>query len=78
MSCVAEAKAVMMNSTRVTVNRLMGVVPAAIAAASGRGNVSASSTNAPAMSSCMATTHHRLVRTMSTNGLQNGLTAQGR
>jgi len=78
MSCVAEANAVMMNSTRVMVNILIGVVPAAMVASSGRGMVRVSKIKAIDISICMETTHHLLVLMMSTNGLQKGLIVQGR
>ena len=78
MSCVAEAKAVMMNSISVMLNMLMGVVPAAIVASSGRGMDSVSRMNATDIRICMERVHHLLVLMMSTNGLQKGLMVQGR
>ena len=78
MSCVAEANAVMMNRSSVTVNILMGVSPAAIIASSGRGMESVSRMKATDINICMETTHHRLVLMISTKGLQNGLIVHGR
>ena len=78
MSCVAEAKAVMMKSSRVMVNRWMGVWPEAMTAADGCGMVSVSRMNAALISSCMARIHHRLVLMMSTNGLHSGLMVHGK
>ena len=75
---MAEAKAVMMNSTSVSENRLMGVCIVAMVAASGCGSVSANNTKMPAIESCIATIHQRLVLMMSMNGLQNGLMTHGR
>ena len=68
MSWVADANAAMMNNIRVSVNMLMGVVPAAIVETSGFGNVTVSSTINAVMSTCMLTIHQRLVLTTSTTG----------
>ena len=73
-----EAKAVMMNSISVMLNMLMGVVPAAIVASSGRGMDSVSRMNATDIRICMERVHHLLVLMMSTNGLQKGLIVHGR
>ena len=78
MSCVAEAKAVMMKRIRVKTNMLIGVSPEAISAASGRGSVSVSNTIAAVISACIVRIHQRLVLMMSTKGLQSGLMVQGR
>ena len=71
-------KSVMMNSISVMLNMLMGVVPAAIVASSGRGMDSVSRMNATDIRICMERVHHLLVLMMSTNGLQKGLIVHGR
>ena len=78
MSWVADAKAVITNKISVTANMLMGVCPEAMVAASGLGMVNVSKMNAMLMSTCIPMVHHRLVRMMSTNGLQKGLMVHGR
>ena len=78
MSCVAEAKAVMMKRIRVKVNILIGVSPDAIRSAEGLGSVRVSRTMAAVISACMVMIHQRLVLMMSTKGLQSGLTVHGR
>ena len=78
MSCVAEAKAVMMNSSSVKEKRLTGVFIPSITAASGCGMESVSRTKAALINSCMAKIHQRLVLMMSTKGLQSGLMVHGR
>ena len=78
MSCVAEANAVMINNISVRVNILIGVVPAAMVASSGRGMVNVSKIKAIDIRICMETTHHLLVLMISTNGLQKGLMVQGK
>ena len=75
---MAEANAVMINSIKVTVNILIGVVPAAMVASSGCGMVRVSRMKAIDIRICMETTHHLLVLIMSTNGLQKGLIVHGR
>ena len=78
MSWVAEAKAAMMNSTSVSVNRLMGVWPEAMSAGDGLGSVSVSSASRMVSTACMVTIHQRLVFTTSTSGLQIPFRNQGK
>ena len=65
MSCVAEANAATMKSISVRVNVLIRTVAAI-------------SPIATSIISCIVTIHQRLLRKMSTKGLQRGLTTQGR
>ena len=78
MSCVADAKAVIQNSTRVIENSDTWVLPAAITSGLGFGRVSAVNAKATDMSTCIRITHQRFVRIMSTKGLQRGLITHGR
>ena len=78
MSCVAEAKAAMMNRMSVSVNMLMGVCPPAMTAGEGLGSVSVSSTRNAVMIICMATIHQRLVLMTSTKGLHRPLSSHGK
>ena len=66
MSWVAEAKATSQNTANVAWKK-----PAV-------GMVKAISASPMAIAACIVTTHHRLVRMMSTNGLQKGFITQGR
>ena len=78
MSCVALAKAVMMKNISVTVNMLMGVVPASIIASPGEGSVMVSRMRVIAMRICIVVIHQRFFLMMSTKGLHNGLITHGR
>ena len=78
MSWVADAKAVMINSTNVSVNILTGVLPEAIMSGEGCGRVNVSKMKAKLIRACIITIHQRLVRRMSTNGLHRGLMTHGR
>ncbi len=72
MSCVAEAKATIQNNISVSVNGVMvsiGAYP---------GRVAAIMMKHTAIMDCIAVTHHRLLRMMSTNGLHRGLITHGR
>ena len=71
MSCVAEAKADIQNSTSVAENSDTSLPVV-------RGSEKASAAKRPHRSNCMAVTHQRLVLRMSTKGLQKGLMSQGR
>ena len=66
MSCVADANAISQNTARVAWKN-----PEA-------GRVKAIATMAMPMVHCMASTHHLLVRMISTKGLQNGFITHGR
>ncbi len=66
MSWVAEANAMSQNTQSVSWKK------------PGAGRAKAMPAMAMPMVHCMATTHQRLVRRMSTNGLQNGLMTHGR
>ena len=57
-------------------NALVGT-PAAIASLFGRGSVNAIAPRPTAIHICMVTVHQRLVRKISTMGLQKGLITQG-
>ena len=64
MSCVADAKAARMNSIRVSVKVLIRTVAAIRPIAT-------------SMHTCMVRIHQRLLRNMSTMGLQRGFITQG-
>ena len=68
----------MVKSNKVTVNILIGVLWLAIISADGVGIVIVSKINAIDINICMLMVHQRLVLTISTNGLQNGLNDHGR
>ena len=78
MSWVADAKAANMKRMSVNVNRLIGVVPAAIVSADGCGIVRAWIRNATDMMICIVMIHHLFVLMMSTNGLQRNFNVHGR
>ena len=65
MSCVAEQKAVIVNRINANVKNP-------------RGAVSANNKIVKAITACITSTHQRLVRSTSTNGLQSGLTTHGK
>lgn len=65
MSCVAEQKAVIVNKIRAIVKCPCGANHA-------------NKATVTAIRICIVKTHHRLVRSTSTNGLQSGLTTQGK
>ena len=67
-----------MNSTSVTVNMLMGVLPLATTSGSGCGKVSVSRIIMAVRSACIEIIHQRLVFTTSTMGLQMPLRNQGK
>ena len=64
MSCVAEQKAVIVKSISAIVNHP-------------RGANNAKRSTVTAITNCIDSTHHRLVRSTSTNGLHKGLITQG-
>ncbi len=66
MSWVAEANATSQNTARVAWKK------------PDVGNVNAMRASPTAMAVCIVTTHHRLVRMMSTKGLQKGFITHGR
>ena len=55
-----------------------GVLPDAMTSADGWGSEKAVRANATDIMICMATTHHRFVLMISTNGLHKGLITHGR
>ena len=78
MSWVAEAKAAMINSTKVSVNMLIGVCPLSISSGEGLGSVTVSRTRNAVIIICMQTIHQRLVLITSTKGLQIPLSSHGK
>ena len=78
MSCVAEAKAAMMKSTKVKRNNPTEVVFSAIISAEGWGSVSVRRTQIAVSKTCIAMIHQRLVRRISTNGLHSPFKNHGK
>ena len=78
MSCVAEAKAAMMNNISVNENMPMGVCPEAMVSCSGWGRLTVSTTMSTVSKACMERIHQRLVFTTSTMGLQIPFRNQGK